>query len=284
MANPAAVGPVHHLAAGAVGVDVYPGAGGRIGQVTVDGRPLLRGPEHAHLGWTAWGSYPLLPWSNRVPGGRFTFEGETFRVPVNHDDGSAIHGLAATTPWRVEGAGDRSLTLAVDLAVDRFVVTGRQRFTLSPNGLDQALSVTNRAPWRAPVGLGIHPWFAAAPVAVPADRYWPGAGPLPEGPPVAVTADVDLRVRRRPPPMDRAYTGLTAAGVSIGDVTLSWSGPITHVVVYSEQAGWVCVEPVTMANDGFRLAAEGHPGTGVVILDPGATLGVTYRFSFRREV
>ena len=62
--------------------------------------------------------------------------------------------------------------------------------------------------------------------------------------------------------MDRCYGALTATSVEIGDLTLSWEGPITHVVVYTGTPGWVCVEPVTIATDGFRLAEGGFSDGG----------------------
>jgi aldose 1-epimerase len=80
--------------------------------------------------------------------------------------------------------------------------------------------------------------------------------------------------------MDRCFTGLTGSSADIGDLTLSWRGPITQVVVYSGDAGYVCVEPVTMANDGIRMADEGIDGTGVIALDPGASLTVGYRLTW----
>jgi hypothetical protein len=52
--------------------------------------------------------------------------------------------------------------------------------------------------------------------------------------------------------------------------------------VFTGVHGWVCVEPVTMANDGFRMADEGWRGHGVVTLDPGALLEVGYRFAWGR--
>ena len=80
--------------------------------------------------------------------------------------------------------------------------------------------------------------------------------------------------------MDRCFTGLTDTSADIGDLTLSWRGPITQVVVYSGEPGFVCVEPQTMATDGIRMADAGVAGTGVIALDPGATLSVGYRLAW----
>jgi aldose 1-epimerase len=261
-------------------VDLYPGEGGRIGQVSVGERELLRGPEHRELGWPWWGSYPLLPWSNRIPGGVATFEGDTITVPVNFRDGTAIHGLTADVPWDVIDASASVATLAIEVEVDRYHVRGTQRFALTADALDFELEVANLAGWRVPAGLGIHPWFVVAPIRVPADLIWPGSGPLPDGLPRPVRPDEDLRRRTVAPTMDRCYTGLTGTTADVGDLTLSWRGPITQVVVYTGEPGFVCIEPVTMASDGFRLAAEGVDGTGVIALDPGDSLSVGYRLTW----
>lgn len=268
------------LRAGNVRATIFPEAGGRLGQLTVDGTDLLRGPEYAGEGWAWWGSYPLLPWSNRIPGGRFTFEGRDHVVPVNWDDGTAMHGLTAWVPWTVTGpCSSTAIDLAVEVAGGPYRVRGEQSYRLDPGGLDQTLRVTNLGIDRVPVGLGIHPWFRAGEIRVPADCRWPGE-PLPEGAPVPVEPGEDLRVLGRPPVMDRCYTGLSGDGADVPGLTLRWSDGVGHVVVYSGTPGWVCVEPVTMANDGFRLAAEGVDGHGVIALEPGAAAAVTFRFEW----
>ena len=278
-------GPAVTLRAGDAEAALYPAAGGRLGQIVANGRELLRGPEHAASGWAMWGAYALVPWSNRIPGGTFTFAGETITVPVNFADGSAIHGLAAQAAWDVVEATASTAELEIELECDRYLVTGTQRFALTPDGLDHTVGVNNRAPWRVPVGLGIHPWFVLGPVRVPADETWHGEGPMPDGPPYPVPPELDLRTKRTPPLMDRCYCALTDTVAEIGDLTLSWDGPVTDVVVYTGTPGWVCVEPVTMATDAFRLAESGFDGTpmagtGIVALDEGDTLSVTYRYAW----
>lgn len=267
------------LRAGTASASIHPAAGGRLGQLTVDAWTYLRGPEHAHLGWSQWGAFPLLPWSNRIPDGRIRFEGRDLEVPPSWEDGSAIHGLAAAQRWEVVGSTIDTTELAIEVTAGSYRVGGRQRWSLSPTALDLELEVVNLGDDRVPAGLGIHPWFRATTIAVPADRFWPGE-PLPIGLPQPVTDHEDLRVLRAAPPMDRTYTGLTANEVHAGGLRLSWTGPITHVVVFSGVPGWVCVEPVTMVNDGFRLADEGVEGTGVIALDPGTSMRVTFRFAW----
>lgn len=265
--------------AGRVVASVRPDVGGRLGQVTVDGRRLLRDEDESDgQGWAFWGSYPLLPWSNRIPGGRFVFEGRTYEVPVNWKDGTAIHGLTAWVPWAVDSvaADGSSAVLSIEVDVAPWRVRGEQRFTLRADGLDHTVAVVNVGDEAVPVGLGIHPWFRARELRVPADLVWPAEGSLPVGPPRPVTPEEDLRVRRVPAPLDACFTGLTGSAADVGDVRLAWEGPVTQVVVYSEEPGWLCVEPVTMANDGFGLMARGTPGHGVVVAAPGHRVEVAY--------
>ncbi len=264
-------------------VDLYPGAGGRIGQITIGDRRLLRGPEHSSRGWGAWGSFPMVPWTNRIPGGVTRFDGATIDVPVNWPDGTAIHGLVGERAWQVVASGARDATLTIEVDIDRYHVRSTQTFSLNGNSLDFDIDLVNLAAWRVPVGIGIHPWFVAAPIRVPAGLIWDGSGPMPEGPPRPVRPDEDLRDKRLAPPMDRCFAGLTESRAEIGDLALSWRGAITQVVVFSGEAGVVCVEPVTMANDGIRLANEGVEGTGVIVLDPGARTTVGYRFAWGGE-
>jgi galactose mutarotase-like enzyme len=170
--------------------------------------------------------------------------------------------------------------LTVEANVDRYHVRSTQAFVLSTGALDLEIALHNLAAWRIPVGIGIHPWFLVDAVRVAAELTWDGAGPMPEGLPRPVRPDEDLRQKRVAAPMDRCFTGLTASVAEIGDLSLSWRGPITQVVVYSGQPDAVCVEPQTMASDGIRLLDEGVQGTGVIGLDPGASVTVGYRLSW----
>jgi aldose 1-epimerase len=222
----------------------------------------------------------MLPWANRIPGGVAHFGGATITVPVNWPDGTAIHGLAGDRAWDVVAATEQEATVAIEVALDRYHVRATQRFVLTPDDLDLEIELVNAADWVVPCGIGIHPWFRAAPVRVPADMIWPGSGPLPEGLPRPVRPGEDLRRKGVPQPMDRCFTGLTATSAEIGDLMLSWRGPITQIVVFSGEPDYVCVEPVTMANDGIRLADEGVAGTGVLALEPGAAMTVGYRLSW----
>ena len=267
------------LLAGESTAIVHPDVGGRLGQLDLGSGPLLRGPA-PNIGPFEWGCYPLLPWSNRLPGATLRFGDIAASLPANHDDGSAIHGLAATCPWSVIDHSERRAVLRVDVQGGPYRVRGVQTYALTDGRLDLHLAATNHGDLDVPMGIGIHPWFRSGPIRVPAAQRWPGE-PIPTGQPVDVTGHHDLRAGTVPAPMDACFTALSQRWADVPGTRLRWDGPITHVVVYSGVSGWVCVEPVTMANNGIAMADAGIDGHGVQVLPPGASIEVTYSFERR---
>lgn len=269
------------LTAGDATAWIRPEVGGRLGSLSVAGRELLRREDAAgDLGWAFWGAYPLVPWSNRVVGGRVVLEDETFDVPTNWPDGTAIHGLVATAPWEVEHADDRTAILATRVHHDPWALSCRSTFVIHRSELTWELAVHNDADRSVPVGLGIHPWFRHGPLSVPAAAYWPTQDCLPTGPPEPVGADIDLREQRQAPPLDVCYTGLEGASAQIAALQLRWTGPIEHVVVYAADPDWLCVEPVSNVNDPFNVRARGLPGDGLIDVAPGGSLVAVYTFDW----
>ncbi len=177
----------------------------------------------------------------------------------------------------VMGLENRIVYDLVDVVEGPYRLRGTQTYELEPRGLGLSLSVSNTGNQPVPVGIGIHPWFRSAPVSIPAERRWPGE-PMPTGRPVRVAGRYDLRGGTLPEPMDCCFTALTATTARVGDLELTWEGPVTDVVVFSGVSGWVCVEPVTMANGAFGLSPGDAAGYGGRFLSPGKSLAVTYRF------
>lgn len=99
--------PVFRLDNGVLRADVLPGAGGGLLRFDAwhDGGPVpvfrtgrlddaLREPN-------ALACYPLVPWSNRIGGGRFAFDGRVVEVPRTRDDEPyPLHGHG----WRMPGS------------------------------------------------------------------------------------------------------------------------------------------------------------------------------------
>src|SRR5260221_9505770 len=92
------------LRTGRLAVDLAPSAGGSIARLTWDGRDVLRPMAEAEIasgkGNNA-SAYPLVPFSNRIAGGRLVFEGEEIHLErnwpgVNHP----MHGDGWARSWQ----------------------------------------------------------------------------------------------------------------------------------------------------------------------------------------
>ena len=98
------------------------------------------------------------------------------------------------------------------------------------------LAARNEGDAPVPMGIGIHPWFRSGPIRVAADMRWPGE-PVPNGAPVTVEEEYDLRTTDAPQAMDACFTRLcTDTTAEVPGALLHWSGPITNVVVYTRSA------------------------------------------------
>jgi aldose 1-epimerase len=119
---------------------------------------------------------PLLaPFPGLLPGGRYAWRGAEYTLTPNAPDGRTFaHGFAHDRPWRVVGhtASDVELTLslpealsAVERAGYPFEIDLRARFSLEAGALRIEFEAANRGRDPAPIGLGLHPYFAVAPLA-----------------------------------------------------------------------------------------------------------------------
>jgi aldose 1-epimerase len=111
----------------------------------------------------------LLPWPNRIDGGRYTFDGQPYQLALTEPlHGNAIHGLTRWSHWRPV---ERSTTCVVlEHALDPqpgypFSLALRLRYDLTPQGLTVRTAVTNAGVARCPFGVGFHPYFSCDPGA-----------------------------------------------------------------------------------------------------------------------
>src|SRR6266511_1272311 len=63
-------------------------------------RPTSSEALHEH-DVSQFASFNLVPWSNRIVGAAFPFQGQTYHLRANTPQGFAIHGDARERPWRV---------------------------------------------------------------------------------------------------------------------------------------------------------------------------------------
>ena len=270
-----------------------PGLGGAIRDFSFVGGgghiPLLR-PTRAGAGAVLdMASFPLVPFVNRIRGGRFSFRGrDVVLAPNITGDISPLHGQGWLGAWTVESAGDRE-------AVLRFVhqpgewpwaYEAVQVFRLDAAGLSVRLQCRNLDDTAMPCGLGQHPYFPCTAetrldtrvsTAFEIDEHVLPVGQVP------ATGRFDLS--------DRAVCGQGldhGFGGWSGEARMTdpaWPAPLRlsspearFFQLYSPDSGAIFVaEPVTHANAALNEPEERWAALGLRVLEPGEAMQLDMR-------
>jgi aldose 1-epimerase len=239
--------------------------------------------------------YPLIPYSNRIAHGRFSFEDVEHRLALNFGDHPhSIHGNAWQRPWQVAEAGNARCRLCLvhrpegDEASDwPFAYLAEQLFELSPDGLTLTLSLENEDHRAMPAGLGLHPFFpkrSGVRLQFAAERIYPnGEDSLPmDGIPVPDEWNYWTMRELGDPRLDNCFAGWDgAAHITYFEEKLALSieaDPLFgHLVVYVPSGrDFFAVEPVTHLNDAINRPDP--TGYGLKVLHPGERLTAQVRF------
>ena len=103
----------------------------------------------------------LVPWSNRISGGGFHFNGHFHPLAPNlQGEPFPIHGNGFSSRWLVGRAMGDSADLSLrSNGPGPFRYEARVSYSLNAGALAMRLSVCNLAPEPLPFGLGFHPWI-----------------------------------------------------------------------------------------------------------------------------
>jgi aldose 1-epimerase len=244
-----------------VQVEIAPGDGGRIAQVTADGADLLigRGESDAPGDPMRWGSYPMVPWAGRIRRGHFTFDGADYTLPPNLD-AHALHGVGYVMPWAVTRHSPEQIELELALPRDHrwpFGGLARQRIRVDGSTLRCELAVF-AGDHPMPVSLGWHPWFRKP------ERFGfrPDAMYRRDDDYVAV----DELISVPDGPWDDCFVNTSPVELTIGGVDLRMRSGCTDWVVYDMPAHATCVEPQSAPPDAFNIRPHRlEPGEGLEI-------------------
>lgn len=302
-----AAAPGLALAAGDARVLLAPATGGAIASFTLGKHAVLRPtpPEARAAGIVgAHACFPLVPYSNRIAGATLRFGARVHPLAPNFGDSpNSIHGIGWQREWAVAAAGaaDATLMLRHDPAKDGggawpFAFRARQAFSLDGSARDASLvatlSIENTGDAAFPCGLGFHPFFPRTAATTLGFRargvYDNDAMQLPVG---HATVDAARRFDPARPvhdlTLDHVFSGwdgrATIAQPDAGLVVdLSAPPPASFLVAFvPPKQDFLAVEPVTHMTDAFNHAARGEPGTGALVLEPGATFSCTMRIDVR---
>ncbi len=247
----------------------------------------------------AMGSFPLLPFCNRIRGGRARFEGRDIRFPPNHPAEPSphpLHGIGWLRPWTVESVHERQAVLSLRVEASEawpWAFSARQVFTLAPDGLTVEMTLLNEHDATMPAGIGHHPYFphlpgtrmtsATAAMWRTDDEVLPteldSGGPVPllrEGVELAAL-DLDNnfigweRVARIDWPAD-------AHGPS-RSLRMQAAAPLDYFVLYCPRGyPFFCAEPVSQCTDWLNLLHRHEAQTlGGTRIAPGERLAATFR-------
>ena len=222
-------------------------------------------------------NFALLPFCNRIAGGRFEWLGEEYRVPMNCLSASArhpLHGHGWLNAWKVATETPDTVELRYSYAGRDWssAYEARQIYRLEKGAYTHELQITNVGPDPMPAGLGLHPYSPADAEALDFEvsEVWPtGDDELPQSP-QPLSGPVELRSQ------DCAYR---RGG---GDILLCYRDhairltphpdlPFVHLYVPPDLA-FVCVEPVSDVADAINR-------NEMRVLEPGEDWAVSVRFA-----
>lgn len=240
---------------------------------------------------------PLIPWPNRLAGGRYEFNGRAYQVPLTEPEKhNALHGFARWMTWTVVASEPARAVLALTMYPRTgypFSLGVEIEYRVEANGVSVVTTARNLGRDALPYANGFHPYVSVGTPAVdecvlhlPARTWLPtDERQIPTG-----EADVDGTGYdfRTPRPiagerLDTAFTGLQRDADGRARVRLStadgsrsvavWmDSAYSHVMAYTgdtladekRRRRSLGVEPMTAAPNAFQT------GTGLQVLEPGA--------------
>ncbi len=263
--------------------DLRPAQGGAISGLWLGDEPVLRStPSGAELDSVRHaGSYPLVPFSNRVAHATLKWQGTDHPLVQNFaPEPHAIHGIGWQRGWTVLEAGPAFALLSYEHRPDAswpFAFDTSQTFRLGEDHtLELSLSITNQSERAAPVGLGWHPNFAKrarSRIAFSAAGRWDmGEDMLPTARRQTHGLDADCAFLE----IDHCFDGWRGT-VDLRDEALHTriSSPLTRLVVYTRPTeNTIAIEPVSHVNNALSMASNAARAEelGVRILQPGESM------------
>lgn len=263
------------LRAGRLAVDIDPATGGTLTRFARDALDIMRPGKGTMNG----ACYPLVPFSNRIADGRFTFEGRTYPVtttwPIDRQPlKNPMHGDGWSASWQVVQADTTSATIAFErdgVGGWPFRYRAEQSFRLTPESLICRMSLENREEQAAPGGIGFHPFFVREPdceLFFDADAVWLADADLLPTERIVVPAEWDFCHGRQPDSvaLDNCFSDWDGKAAIVWPsrklrLEIAASEPFRDAVVFTPPGRpFFCFEPVSHANGqigGTRIAPAG---------------------------
>jgi aldose 1-epimerase len=264
------------------------------------GRPLITGYQADELPPGGAGQL-LLPWPNRIDGGRYRVAGTQYQLDLSEPAAqNAIHGLTRWSAWSVPSHAPHEIVLRLALLGRSgypFRLDLEVEYHLGGDGLTVRVTARNSGTRPAPYGAGSHPYLTASTPTVdeceltlPVTRWLAvDSRGIPSGPAQDVAGTpFDFRASRPvgPVTLDHAFTGLDRDEARLAWARLTyggtgaalWAGPdyrwlqafTGDTLDSAHRRRAVAIEPMTCPPNAFVT------GTDLLILEPGGTVTHTW--------
>jgi aldose 1-epimerase len=244
------------------------------------------------------GSFPLVPFCNRLRNGRGSFEGREIRFPPNHPKKYSphpLHGLGWQRPWQLISSSTAEATLGLDVPATQawpWRFSARQHFALHARELIVHMSLTNADTAAMPAGIGHHPYFPHAPGTRLCSRTSAMWKADEEVMPIGLVANETV---------DKLRQGVLLSELDLDNNFVGWDrsaqidwpadaqgparslqmqaqAPLDYFVLFCPSGyDYFCAEPVSQCTDWLNLVPPyTHEQVGGHRLEPGATLEVRF--------
>lgn len=281
-----------HLAAQNWDIEIDPENGSLFRKCRYQGAMIFRDFNlEASAGFPQFGAsnFPLLPFSNRIKNGQFSFEGIDVSLPVNAPDQiHPLHGIGWLNTWDITETSETSILLSqvYDAGDWPWSYKALQRIGVDGPKLKLGLEVTNTSPTNMPCGLGFHPYFPdldEAYIAFDSDGVWlADEDVLPVSHVVSPTGFNFSRPQRlKRYRLDHCFTGTNRAEISWANtdktIQINSSAELSRAAVFTNHAeNYFCFEPISHTHNALNM--DDPVAEGMKILEPGETAAVWTEF------
>jgi aldose 1-epimerase len=242
-------------------------------------------------------SFLMLPYSNRIENGKFTFDGKEYRL--KNAEKHSIHGDTRKRKWSYSQPSQDRIVCSFD-STDfddinwPWPFSAEVDYSLSGNTFTSNITLKNKGNTSMPAGFGWHPYYNRSltqenePVFIQFETA--GVYPdinnncIPSGNPEKPSEKLDFSKEKQLDPkvhIDNCYQGYDGKGYiawpnSGIKASYECSSECTHVIFYNPDASTFAFEPATNANNGVNHFEDKDFKCGTVSLNPGEVLSASF--------
>lgn len=278
-------------------IDIIPALGGTVHQIALPdpetGEPveLIASDSGLELMENPWfrGRH-LFPFNDRIPEGKYTFDGAEYQLPLNWDDGeSSIHGLIYNRPMETvfskSGLDGAEVVLLAEIReIDHecypFQVSLYVTYTLNALGFSIEFKTVNTGDKNAPIALGWHPYFKLGESIKGCTLTAGGGSYIPVGEDMNPTGDIEsvagsefdytkgivVDDQEVDIAVSTAKDGIARLGKRNREIEFYFDPemfPYTQLFIPPDRKS-IAIEPITAATNAFNM-----PEMGLRVLKPG---------------